>query len=70
MDTLHLLRQTGLIRLLVLIGHLCLSGVDLRTYTATCVKKEIGVCAQNVLIVLGSIVNIIPGWGGGYIPNY
>ena len=61
--------QACLIRLLVLIEHLCLSGIVCgqvwlleRILKMTCVKK-IGTCVQNFITILGSIINII--WGGG-----
>ena len=54
--------RRGAIQLLVFDGHQYLSDVwldvDLNTKQCICVK-EIGSCAQNMLIILDSIVNLI-----------
>lgn len=71
--TLHLYRicigYEGLIRLLTLIGHLYLGGVwlsaDVRTDIKRHVLKKIGLYAQNLLSIIGFIVNRIEGT---YVP--
>jgi hypothetical protein len=55
-----------LIRLVILIAHLYLSGVwlelDLKTDTKKDIfNKHIGLHAQNMFTILGSIINIIDG---------
>lgn len=60
----------GLKWLLILIGHLYLSamwfGMAPRTGTKTKCLKEIGLCAPNMITILGSIVNI---FGGTYMTS-
>ena len=54
------------IQIVIINGHLHLSGVqlgvDLRMDTKKYMcSKEIGLCAQNILTIMGSVVNIIAG---------
>ena len=54
------------IQIVIINGHLHLSGVqlgvDLRMDTKKHMcSKEIGLCAQNILTIMGSVVNIIAG---------
>ena len=44
-----------------------MNGMWLRVDVSTDTKKDIGLRAQNFLTPLGSIVNIIGGWGLGVI---
>ena len=65
------LRQTALIQLLFLLGPLYLSGMWLGVFPRTdtqkrCVFKRLKLQAQNMILILGSIVNII---GGTYMTN-
>ena len=59
----------GVIWLLTFIGHLYMSGgwlrADLIMETKKTCLKEIGLSAQKLLTILGSIVNIIWGERGG-----
>ena len=44
--------------------------VDLSMDTKrSCFKEDIGLCAENMLTILGSIVNIM-GWEGGRGQSY
>ena len=62
-------RSVGVIWLLIFIGHLYLSGgwlrADVITETKKTCLKEIGLRAQKLLTILGSVVNIIWGERGG-----
>ena len=53
-----------------LIQHLSLSGTWLSVIPRmnlkdTCLQK-IELCVENIITILGSILNIIERWGGGY----